>query len=371
MKVLTTFAICTFFITLVLSSCKSQGDGNVVEVPIVSLNPGKNDLSHKDVMEIIDWIEIKADSSFYIGNATKVEYFDSDYYILDTRNQKCVLRYTSDGTLVNRIGQFGDGPEEYSSIIDFSIDKSNDRIYILTRESTLYLYSTAGIFECKVKLAEDIISGLSSNQNGLMTTSGYSTLKLNTKGFLLTEFDHEFHQIGQWIPFSQQKRPSFGHPGADCIVTYGARTYCFDDINLELLAYDNKSNDVNILISFDLNNMMPEKLYSDNMRFLSEQLNYNWVKDFVIIGSNVIVGYIYGGEQSMTLLDMDGKVIISGKYHGQFPQCYPVDDNIVISPIPVDSYISYWENQSDIKKPTFQVTEDTNLLIMKWKVKSH
>ena len=115
---------------------------------------------------------------------------------------------------------------------------------------------------------------------------------------------------------------------------------------------------------------MPEKLFSDNMRFMSEQLNYNWVKDFVITGNNIIIGYIYDGKFSMSVLDRKGKVLASGQYHGPFPQCYPIDENIIVSPIEVDIYHNYWKNQSGIKQPTFPITEDTNLLLLKWRIPS-
>ena len=169
------------------------------------------------------------------------------------------MRYTSDGTLVNKIGQFGDGPEEYSSIIDFSIDKSNSRILILTRESALYLYSTAGVFDRKVTLSEDFISKLSCNTRGVMTTSAYSSGMTDRNGFLLTEYDDEFHPIGKWIPFAQPKRPPFNPLGADFLATNGAYTYYFDDINHDIISYDGNSNDVNIIMSFDLSNSL--KIY--------------------------------------------------------------------------------------------------------------
>ena len=350
-------------------SCKNHGTGSETATPVVSLESGDNDLSHEDVIEIIDWIEIKADSSLFIDNPAKVEYYGSDYYILDNRNQKCVLRYASDGTLINKIGQLGQGPEEYSSIVDFSIDRSNGRVIVLSMEPTLYLYSTDGTFERKVSPTEDIISRISCNSKGLMTSSDYSSPTTDTDNFLLSEFDNEFNQIGRWIPYCEPKRPSFSPLGPDCLVTLGELTYYFDDINLDLITYDSKSNVASTLMSFDLCNRMPEDIFSDNMRFISEQLIYNWVKDFVVVGNHIIAGYIYDRNFSISIVDKTGKIVTSGKFHGPFPQCYPLDDNTVISPISVDSYLNYWENQSDIPKPSFDVSEDTNLLLMKWKLK--
>ena len=203
-----------------------------------------------------------------------------------------------------------------------------------------------------------------------MTTSSYSSRTIGSDVFLLTEYNRDFKPIEQWFPFSQSKRPPLAILGGSRLVTYGEYTYYFDDINLDIISYDCESNHINTLMSFDLKNQMPEKFFSDNMRFMSDQLNYNWVKDFVITGNNIIVGYIYDGKFSMSVLDRKGKVLASGQYHGPFPQCYPIDDNIIVSPIEVDIYLNYWKNQSGIKQPTFPITEDTNLLLLKWRIPS-
>ncbi len=86
-------------------------------------------------------------------------------------------------------------------------------------------------------------------------------------------------------------------------------------------------------------------------------------------GANVIVGYIFEGKYSITILDKHCNIVDAGIYHGPFPQCYVKEDDTIISPILVDIYLNYWENQSDIIKPQSDINEDTNLLIMTWKLK--
>ncbi len=357
-------------LSLFLVSCRKQGRESDGAIPVVSLEPGDGSLSHENVMEIIDWVEIKADSSIFIGNPDKIEVFGSDYYILDTKKQKCVLRYSSDGTLVNGIGRFGDGPEEYPSILDFTVDRYAQRIYILSYDSTIYTYSIDGAFVSKVKLTDDVISRLSCNPKGLMTTSSYSSRKSDTDGFLLSEYNRDFSLTGQWIPYTQTLRPSFAALAADRLVTLGNTTYYFDDINLALFGYDSESDQVDTLLSFDLKNRMPEEFFADNMRFMTEQLNYNWVKDFVLTADKLIIGYIYDGKFSISVIDRDGNVLTAGQYRGPFPQSFPIDDNTLVSPIDVDFYLSYWKDQPGMKQPSFPVNEDTNLLLLRWKISS-
>lgn len=352
-----------------LASCSSGNKNTVAENKVAILDPGSSDLSHKDVMEIIGWTEIKADSSIFIGNVKKIETFDSEYYIMDNVSQKCVLRYDADGNLLNRIGKHGEGPDEYLSIHDFTIDKKNRRLLILSDASTVYTYNLNGAFERKEKLTDELICNITCNMNGLMATSGYSAMTISGDGYLLYEFNTDFQLIGQWIPFTRPLRPPYTMVGSDFLVTSGKHTYCLDNINLNLVAYNDDVNKIDTVMSFSLKNHMPVEIFNDMMRFMSEQRNYNWIKDFVITNSKIAVGYIYDGNYAINVFDKSGNTEIAGIYRGPFPQCFVSDNETIISPISSDFYLNYWADQDGIIKPSFNITEDTNLVLLKWRLK--
>ena len=152
---------------MAILSCSNKQIRNDGIYPVINLNPGSNELSHKNVMEIIGRTEIKADDALFIGEAAKIDVFNSEYYIMDDKIQKCILRYSKEGVLINRIGKSGDGPGEYPHIIDFTIDKGKSKIFILSAMSDVYIYSLDGTFEDKVNLSDDVICKVSCNPSRL------------------------------------------------------------------------------------------------------------------------------------------------------------------------------------------------------------
>jgi len=353
---------------LAICGCKNQRHDHTATCEKVVLNPGSNDLSRIDIMNIEEWIEIKADSGTYIGNVKKFEVFNSDYYILDNINQKCVLRYSSSGELINKIGKLGDGPGEYAQIYDFTIDRKNNTVLILASQSKILVYGADGTFKFSADLDNGLVCNIAANKNGIMATSSYAAFTPENKNYLLYEYNHQLELIGKWLPYTEPAQSPYPVIMSNQLISLGTFTYYFDNINLVIQEYDCDENEVKPLISFELKNQMPKEIYKDEMAFMSKQLEHNWIKDFVVAPTAMIISYIYGGEYCITMIDQNNNVQMSGKYHGMFPTNYAIDGEYIVSPIFPDSYLNYWEKQDDIIKPNFEVSEDTNLMLMKWSI---
>ena len=66
---------------------------------------------------------------------------------------KGIHLYSSEGKLIRRIGNIGNGPEEYTVVSDFCIDKDANIIYILSR-SKVMIFNIAGDFLSSFKTYE-------------------------------------------------------------------------------------------------------------------------------------------------------------------------------------------------------------------------
>lgn len=348
---------------IVSIGCK-RPNGNISSSDII-LEPGETNLTFADIMRIDSWLEIKADSSLYVGNVKKIDAFESDYYILDNRNQNCVLRYSSDGYLINRIGTSGDGPGEYADIYDFTIDRKNKRVIILSSNSMIYTYNLDGDFLEKINLGNELLCNIAANDNGIMATTAFASLSPNGKKHLLYEFDYQLKPSGEWLPYSDPLQPPYPVIADNPLFSLGGNTYYFDNVNFIFYEYDAAADDVKTKAAFSLKNRMPKETYQNIMEFMSTQRDYNWIKDFIMTQSHYIVGYIFSGNYSIAVISNNGDTLKCGKYQGPFPQCFAMDDGSIISPITPDFYFNYWEKQN-ITKPAFDVNDDTNILIMKW-----
>lgn len=359
-----TRVIIAVFLLMSLYSC---GGDKADTTNVQDLNPSDNILSQEEVMDIVGWVELKTDTMGYIGRVIKVQSYEGDYYVLDGMNQKCVLRYDSAGTFVCRIGKSGDGPGEYSRACDFTIDTTTNKVNILSDNSSLYVYNLDGSFDRKVTLGGGTICKISSNPCGLMGTTSYASPSINGQKYLLNEYDANFQLVDSVMPYDEVLTPSFSlFPSR--LTTVNGVTYLVDNINQQIISYDCSRNETRIPFRFSISNSMPMDYYKDNMEFFKHQMEYNWLKNAIITPAGIMVEYIYNTRMALAIFDWDGNLKANGVYDGNFPDCY-VGESMILSPVSPELYFNYWSKKQDVTKPDFTVTDDTNMLIMKWRCK--
>jgi len=114
-------------------------------------------------------------------------------FILD-RKSNAVLIFSNTGKFLNKIQDLGKGPGEYASLMDFTIDKDNERVILYTdRPYKLITYGMDGKF-----LKEDLI-------NDLYLSIGYKDNKLlfrpiyTEKGKMFSTYDLETRKREDFI----------------------------------------------------------------------------------------------------------------------------------------------------------------------------
>ncbi len=96
-------------------------------------------------------LENKSES--LIGHIGKIEIFDNLLFILDEKYLARIFVFNANnGAFIRTIGKIGQGPGEYLSLNDFSIDQKNGNIYFLCEQNMIYTYSQEGIFLEKKEL---------------------------------------------------------------------------------------------------------------------------------------------------------------------------------------------------------------------------
>ena len=110
-----------------------------------------------------------------IGDITKIEVYNGMYYILDRQNQKLILAFDGIGKYIKRIGKVGSAPEEYPQIRDFTIDKINGRIIILSPPSVIYVYDMDGNFLLSKDLKVSSFENISTQGNYIICNTKHLT----------------------------------------------------------------------------------------------------------------------------------------------------------------------------------------------------
>lgn len=65
-----------------------------------------------------------------VGNAD-IQIYDGKIFVFDEMGAKSLYVFDMDGKFIQKIGEYGRGPGEYTRISDFTIDKTNNVIYLL------------------------------------------------------------------------------------------------------------------------------------------------------------------------------------------------------------------------------------------------
>ena len=150
---------------LLLSGCRQTGmdrTGHIAVIEVVQ-NLGKyQTIPVSEFVAGLEYIPLETGDDCLIG----VE--ENEYYVTVTAThifisgQYYCYAFGRDGRFLNRIGNRGQGPGEYSSILGLSMDEKNRTLYLQAAGGALLEYSFDGVFRRSIKIPANAYQ-LSSN----------------------------------------------------------------------------------------------------------------------------------------------------------------------------------------------------------------
>jgi hypothetical protein len=136
----------------------------------------------KDFFELFQLdtlIELEFKEDFYLSDLYRVVVAEDVFYALDP-NFGNLIRFTSDGKILNRISEKGDGPEEMPEVVDFAYDRENDEL-ILASYSALKIsrFKPTGEFVSSIRAKEQMDQLAFSSSNLALSMTYYNSLYRN------------------------------------------------------------------------------------------------------------------------------------------------------------------------------------------------
>ena len=135
------------FIACTSTKEKQKGTemGDVVSIPITDMETDYGKLS--DFAEEIKMIPLEFSDDCILGEIRKIVMSDSCIFVLERANQKGIYVFDHIGKYLYRIGNRGQGPEEFINLSDFSLNEEQRLIYLydITRTRVL-VFSYEGDF---------------------------------------------------------------------------------------------------------------------------------------------------------------------------------------------------------------------------------
>ena len=142
----------TFLIILIslFHFCSCKQDASQMTVVVKYTESEGIDLLTMDYFSGFEVIQLSGADSPMLGIDINIQVVNDRYYIGDVFNSEKVHIYSDKGEYIRSVGEKGNGPEEYLSLSEFSVDKNGDvSIYSAMGEGSVYRYSENGDFLSK------------------------------------------------------------------------------------------------------------------------------------------------------------------------------------------------------------------------------
>lgn len=127
---------CLFFILLTMA-CQKEMSSGVDSYDVDAIRNSNKVFNVEDSGLKFSYIPLEMSDSSLVGDIEKI-LLTKDYIIV--RSNELIFLFDYTGKFIRRIGTQGDGPGQYKSIWDVSIDESEQRLFLAD-------YSTSKVLE--------------------------------------------------------------------------------------------------------------------------------------------------------------------------------------------------------------------------------
>jgi hypothetical protein len=217
-----TFVHCSRHVVflLLLSACFFSSCNNssstVSDETLELTTKNATEFQVDDFFELKKIIPLETTADALIRNIAKV-YLDQDHLIFFDNMSHEIFHYDTNGKLINKIANIGEGPGEYRSISDMIYDYQNKVIYILdggwTRKVLTYTLDGQFVNEKKlnfnpaafIKVNDDtyaFYSGNGSNENTLNPDNTFDNLIYTDSTFSITSSSHPISMVWDGYVFT-------------------------------------------------------------------------------------------------------------------------------------------------------------------------
>lgn len=135
---------CIFFV--LFFSCKKNETNTIksnINVKVLNRYPGGNFKAYFSESKLI---KLETTNKSIISQINRIYFFNNKIFILD-KKLRSIFIFSSNGEYINKINKVGKGPGEYNILLDFTIDKKQKEIVIISNgPNKIIRYSISGHF---------------------------------------------------------------------------------------------------------------------------------------------------------------------------------------------------------------------------------
>ena len=176
------------------SGTKIQETGENQHLYIIDIdNAEKNEkIFLSEICSHVKTIILETGNNVLIGNVNGVQAYKNFIFILDdSRNNPGLYAFDREGKFIRKYGNKGNGPGEYLSTKDFTIDAENEIVYLLDDDADQILsYEiNSGKYKNRIEIGERSYNCLHIQYHNEKLYTDINYWHINNNGCLLQEID--------------------------------------------------------------------------------------------------------------------------------------------------------------------------------------
>ncbi len=279
--------IFLLLIPLLLLSCSKGGNDWRCEI---YLDEATESVKFDDLFSEERRITLENHPDAYFHDYSTVKWAADRIYVYDAAsNEKNIIVFDIDGNFIGRVGKYGPGPEEYSSVCDFTVDERNGNIIILSAGSQIYIYNSEGGFLGKRKISDARLIQIERIKDGFLASVSETEAIENDSTFLFYRFDNDFNPVA--AKFKPDKEDNFITNNGTQISIVNGNGLIFNNFPGKVYLYDCKEDTAGYYYRFKLPMQLTWEENQDFMAFENALINHCWTDKFHTNSKLALISY--------------------------------------------------------------------------------
>lgn len=338
---------CLILILGLICGCASKNKSpQTDEVVTVKLAIKGETQSIHDV-QLINAVEIiSLECDELIGDINKVVRYGDRLYLLDLFQNRCVYIFSTSGQFIQKIANYGSGPEEYTQLYDVFINSEDSTLNLLTRiDKKLFKYDLDGKRLIGVeKLPKAFLSMLKTSDGYVAYMGNYREDASNPANIWL--LDNDFHPVGSCFSIGNESK-GFSVEGS-ALSRFGHTINYIREGDFNVYSVNEGKETISYV--FELEGQQQPQNQESRMsnNYIDRFRNFQETKN------HALVSFIYNGQYMIGVhRKSDGKTIMAtlepynGTYFISFGSVVGYDEQAIYAISSASSLKRSWNGKDD------------------------
>lgn len=285
---------------LLLSSCTKEANdwhGNIY------LDDTSEEIEFDELFSEERRISLENHPDAYFHDGSILKWLGDRFYVFDPlSSEKNLIVFDSAGKYLGRIGNFGQGPQEYPALLDFTVNNDSGNVIILSANSQIFIYNTQGDFVTKLKIGDVHLTNLERINDGYLASTTAAETLGNDSVYFFYRFDNDFNLLSAKLKPAQED--NFSLYDSRKITIVNGCGLVFNSYPGVVYLYDCQEDTSGYCYRFRLPMQLPWVPDQDFMELQDALMNHCWTSDFLTDGRIALVTY-KGGDQKYHTVALD------------------------------------------------------------------